>query len=113
MNRKFNMLAGTALTVLAFAPGLAAHAQSSNTLSDVVVTATKTGATNLQKTPLSVDVIGSADLKKEGVESFRDLQMELPSVKLLTNGTNPRVYIRGVGGFNSNDGEVSLYVDGV
>ncbi len=39
--------------------------------------------------------------------------MELPSVKLLTNGTNPRVYIRGVGGFNSNDGEVSLYVDGV
>ena len=113
MNRKFNMLAGTALTVLAFAPGLAAHAQSSNTLSDVVVTATKTGATNLQKTPLSVDVLGSADLKKEGVESFRDLQMELPSVKLLTNGTNPRVYIRGVGGFNSNDGEVSLYVDGV
>ena len=113
MNRKFSMLAGTALSVLAFAPGMAAHAQSSNSLGEVVVTATKTGATNLQKTPLSVDVIGSADIKKEGVESFRDLQMELPSVKLLTNGTNPRVYIRGVGGFNSNDGEVSLYVDGV
>jgi iron complex outermembrane receptor protein len=113
MKSKFHMLSGAALTVLALAPGVTAHAQAANSLGDVVVTATKTGATNLQKTPLSVDVIGSADLKKEGVESFRDLQMELPSVKLLTNGTNPRVYIRGVGGFNSNDGEVSLYVDGV
>jgi len=113
VNRKLSMLAGTALTVLAFAPGMAAHAQAANGLGEVVVTATKTGATNLQKTPLSVDVISGGDLKKEGIESFRDLQMELPSVKLLTNGTNPRVYIRGVGGYNANDGDVSLYIDGV
>ena len=78
MNRKISMLSGTALTVLALAPALAAHAQAANnSLGEVVVTATNTGATNLQKTPLSVDVIGSADSKKEGVESFRDLQMEL------------------------------------
>ena len=112
MNRKFKMLAGTALTILALAPAMAARAADKG-VGDVVVTATKTGATNLQKTPLSVDVLGSADLKKEGIATFRDLQMAMPSVKLLTNGTNPRVYIRGVGGFNSNDGEVSLYIDGV
>lgn len=112
MNRKFNMLAGTALTILALAPAMAARA-ADNGIADVVVTATKTGATNLQKTPLAVDVLGSTELKKSGIATFRDLQMAMPSVKLLTNGTNPRVYIRGVGGFNSNDGEVSLYIDGV
>lgn len=112
MNRKFNMLAGTALTVLALAPAMAARA-ADNGISDVVVTATKTGATNLQKTPLSVDVVSGSDLKKEGIETFRDLQASVPSVKFFVQGTNPRIYIRGVGGYNSNDGDVSLYVDGV
>jgi iron complex outermembrane receptor protein len=110
------MLSGAALTVLAFAPALAARAQTApagNTIGDVVVTATKTGTTNLQKTPLSVDVVSGADLKKEGIETFRDLQASLPSVKFFVQGTNPRIYIRGVGGYNSNDGDVSLYVDGV
>jgi len=116
MYHRINLLSGVALTVLALAPAMAAHAQAasaSNNLGDVVVTATKTGATNLQKTPLSVDVISGGDLKKEGIETFRDLQASVPSVKFFVQGTNPRIYIRGVGGYNSNDGDVSLYVDGV
>ena len=113
MNRKFSMLAGTALSIMEFAPGMAAHAQAANNLGEVVVTATKTGATNLQKTALSVDVVSGADLKNEGIETFRDLQASVPSVKFFVQGTNPRIYIRGVGGYNANDGDVSLYVDGV
>ncbi len=113
MKPKFSMLAGTALTVLTFASGMAARAQAADNLGEVVVTATKTGATNLQKTPLSVDVISGSDLKKEGIETFRDRQASVPSVKFFVQGTNPRIYIRGVGGYNSNDGDVSLYVDGV
>ena len=73
---KSKLMAGSALTALALCPALAAHAQaaaSGGAVSDVVVTATKTGSTNLQKTPLSVDVIGAADLKKEGGETVQDL----------------------------------------
>lgn len=110
---KLHMLASVGLCVLALAPPLAARAADSNTVGEVVVTATKTGATNLQKTAISVDVVGSQDLKKEGIETFRDLQNEVPSLKLHVSGTNPRVFIRGIGGFNANDGDVSLYLDGV
>lgn len=113
---KSKLMAGSALTALALCPALAAHAQaaaSGGAVSDVVVTATKTGSTNLQKTPLSVDVIGAADLKKEGVETFRDLELQVPSLKFQINGNQVRIFIRGVGGYNANDGDVSLYLDGV
>ncbi len=112
--RRFSMLAGTALTALAFAPALAAHAQSADKgIGDVVVTATKTGATNLQKTAISVNVVSGADLKKSGIATFRDLELQVPSLKYQINGSQVRIFIRGVGGFNANDGDVSLYMDGV
>ena len=58
MASKFNMLAGTGLAILALAPATAAFAQSDAGVGEVVVTATKTGVTNLQKTPLSISVVG-------------------------------------------------------
>lgn len=48
---KLHMLAGVGLCVLTFAPALAARAADSNTIGDVVVTATKTGATICKKHP--------------------------------------------------------------
>ena len=68
---KVNMMAGASLAILALAAPLAARAADSNTIGDVVVTATKTGPTNLQKTPLAVSVIGGNDLKDTQVVKIK------------------------------------------
>jgi len=116
---KYHMLAGTALTVLAFAPALAARAQSapdnSGAINEVVVTATHTGATNLQKTAIAVDVVSGADLVKENLKNVKDLAQTVPSLTLTMDNVNPEIYIRGVGGNNGSGGDmdVSVYLDGV
>jgi len=111
MTLKFNMMTGTALAVLAFAPGLAAHA-ADNGIAEVVVTATKMGETNLQKTPIPVDVVSAATLTEDNIENLKDLQSEVPSL-VIEHGLNDIVSIRGVGSFNGLEGDVSEYFDGV
>ena len=82
-------------------------------IGEVVVTATKTGATNLQTTPLSVDVIPDIELFRDNIKNIKDLQQSTPSLKVTTNNPNVQVYIRGVGGFNGGESDVSIYLDGV
>ena len=111
---KLHMLAGVGLCVLTFAPALAARAADSNTIGDVVVTATKTGATNLQKTPIAVSVIGGNSLTTNQVVTLRDLPTEVTALKIINNNANTVVYIRGVGGYASNnEQDVGIYQDGV
>ncbi len=111
---KFSMLASVGLAVLAFAPPLAARAADNNSIGDVVVTATKTGATNLQKTPLSVSVIGGNSLQNNRVVAIRDLASEVPALKIVNANSNVVFYIRGIGGFASNnEQDVGIYQDGV
>ncbi len=111
MNLKFKMMTGTALAVLAFAPGLAAHA-ADNGIAEVVVTATKMGETNQQKTPIPVEVVSAATLTEDNVENLKDLQSEVPSL-VVQHGLNDIVTLRGVGGFNGLEGDISEYFDGV
>ncbi|HVY35505.1 MAG TPA: hypothetical protein VG960_13920, partial [Caulobacteraceae bacterium] len=77
MKNKLHLLAGAALASLAFAPAMNAYAQtkaaSDNGIAEVIVTASKTGASNLQKTPISVDVLGSDALVKDHVQNIKDL----------------------------------------
>ena len=68
MSSKYNLLMGAAVVTLAFGPAIAVRAADSNTIGEVVVTATKTGATNLQKTPISISVVGG-DLPTSPVSS--------------------------------------------
>jgi iron complex outermembrane receptor protein len=111
MKLKFQMMTGTALAVLAFAPGLAAHA-ADNGIGEVIVTATKMGETNVQKTPIPVDVVSAATLKSDNIESLKDLQQEIPSLTI-QHGLNDIVTLRGVGSFNGLEGDISEYFDGV
>ena len=75
MKHKIQLMTGAALAVLALAPTWA-HAQDaskSKGVEEVVITATHTGLTNLQKTPISVDVVSGNDLTKENIRTFKDL----------------------------------------
>ena len=65
MNFKSKMMFGVGVTMLTLAANGTAQAQSaasSSAIGEVVVTATKAGVTNLQKTPLAVSVVGGDDL---------------------------------------------------
>lgn len=114
MNLKHKMMAGSAFAVLALAPAMAAHAQENSAgVGDVIVTATKTGVTQLQKTPISIAVIGDLALKNTETTSIRDLPNLVSGLKLSTGQIQTTLYIRGVGGFNAGEGDVSIYMDGV
>jgi iron complex outermembrane receptor protein len=111
-------MAGACVAILGLAP-VAAHAaeaaaESDNSVTEVVVTATKTGSTNLQKTPLAISVVGGDVLKESRVVSLKDLSTVVSSVKIDTNSQNVIVRIRGIGGSSGiGDGDVSVYLDGV
>jgi len=108
------MLAGASLAILALAAPFAARAADSNTIGDVVVTATKTGATSLQKTPISVSVVGDQSLETDHAVTLKDLPSEVTALKITNANANVVVYIRGVGGYASNnEQDVGVYMDGV
>ena len=68
-------------------------------IEEVVVTATKTGATDLQKTPVSIAVLSGAELREQKDANIKDLPQLVPSLKVTINSINPQIMIRGVGGF--------------
>ncbi len=117
MKHKLYMLAGAASACLAFAPAMNAYAQtkasSDNGIAEVVVTASKTGATNLQKTPISVNVLGSDVLEKAHARNIKDLPALIPTLQLSIAGLGENLTVRGVGGNQGNESEVSIYVDGI
>jgi iron complex outermembrane receptor protein len=114
--RRCLLLASAATAVLAFAPAWAAQAQTAPegaAVEEVIVTATKTGDTNLQKTALSVAVVRGEDLVKSNIRTIKDLTLMVPSLVVTTNNANPQIYVRGVGGAQGLEGDVSIYFDGV
>ncbi len=117
MKHKLYLLAGAASASLAFAPAMNAYAQtkdsSASGIAEVVVTASKTGATNLQKTPISVNVLGSDALVKEHAENIKDLPALVPTLQLNIAGLGENLTLRGVGGNQGNETEVSVYMDGI
>ncbi len=97
-----------------------AKESSSTTLSEVIVTATKT-ETNLQKTPIAITVIGETAMSQRHVESLINLaDGAVPSLRIATFEARQSaltVGIRGIVPFDANqtarDQGVGVYLDGV
>lgn len=118
--------AASLLLGVALAP-LCAHAQAVSSpqsppvpdgaqLSEVVVTATKTGAQQLQKTPVAVSVVSGAQLDQQGINNIKDLAKFIPDVTFAQNTASAEIYIRGVGTNNvaaGSDPDVTTQIDGV
>jgi iron complex outermembrane receptor protein len=97
-----------------------AHAQTvasdSNQIAEVVVTATKTGSTNVQKTPIAISAISSGLVDNDLMADAHDLERLVPNVSIGQNNAYAEIYIRGVGSnntFNGSDPDVTVQVDGV
>ena len=85
-------------------------------LDDIVVTATKTGTSRVQDTPLAISAFGNEQLKATLSSNVRDLAQFIPSLNISQVTTNPVITLRGVGTnnvFNGSDPDVTVQVDGV
>ena len=112
-----------ALATAAFAPAALAQTEvgaPATGISEVIVTATKS-ATNLQKTPISISVIGGGDMEARHVDSLINLaDGAVPSLRVATFEARQSaltIGIRGIVPFDANqvarDQGVGVYIDGV
>lgn len=119
MRSKSQMMVSVGLAIVGLAPAFGANAQATSSTTDsgaveeVVVTATKEGATNLQKTPIAVSVVTGKDLINQQSTNLRDLTQFIPSLKISSASSNTIFYVRGVGGLNAGESDVSIYLDNV
>ena len=85
-------------------------------LEEVVVTATKTGETDLQETPLAITTFDSEKLTSGGVNHLQDIEMKTPGLQVRRFGASANPYIRGIGSafvFSGAGESVGVYLDDV
>lgn len=117
-----NNIAVTALAGLFLpAPNVLAESigSASALLEEVVVTARKRGAEDVQDVPLAVSAFGADQLEAKFVTSIEDLSFSVPNASMDQVGTTPGVAnfsVRGLGINNSVPGidpTVGVFVDGL
>lgn len=110
----------TSCAILAASAAMAAEESAGDKkdsfLEEVMVTATKTGETNLQSTPLAVSAFTAAALEQRQVSDVRDIMEYTPSLTISENTTMAQIFIRGVGSNNvflGADSSSTIHLDGV
>ena len=91
-------------------------ARESTQLQEVIVTASKTGAQALQKTPDAVSVTTGAQIQAGAINNIKDLALFIPNTSFAQQSNHAMIYIRGIGSSNVNPGsdpDVTTQVDGV
>ena len=85
-------------------------------LADIVVTATRTGETRAQSTPLAITVLGADRLTASLVTNVKDLVQLTPGLNVAQVTASAAIYIRGIGSnnvFGGSDPDVTVQSDGV
>ena len=105
------LLASSAL--LAAAIGASAHAQATNTIEELVVTAEKREQ-SLQDVPVAISAFTNKQRDLVGISTVQDLTNFTPGFTY--QSANDRASMRGIGrltNVHSVDGAVSIYIDGL
>jgi iron complex outermembrane receptor protein len=111
-----NTVAANGVGELAVPASVQPAAPDSDALAEIVVTATKTGSEQLQKTPVAVSVVGGEFMARQGVSNIKDLAPYVPNLSFSQNTAAAIIYIRGIGSNNvsaGSDPDVTMQVDGV
>jgi iron complex outermembrane receptor protein len=90
--------------------------QNSSELDEVVVTATKSGETKLQQTPLAISAFSGDQLGQSMATNVKDLAYSVPNLNISQTTSFAEIYIRGVGSNNTGNGsdpDVTVQVDGI
>ncbi|TWB19084.1 iron complex outermembrane receptor protein [Nitrospirillum amazonense] len=107
-----------ALSGGAYAQTATAPAGPSDTIAEIVVTATKR-ETKLQETPIAVSAFSQESLDKQQVKDITDLSKFVPSLQFGQQGDQNAITLtlRGIGNDSAYtevaDPEVAMYVDGI
>jgi iron complex outermembrane recepter protein len=107
-----------AASASASASAAAAAADAEASLQTVTVTATKR-STSLQRTPVAVTALSSADLDKAHVQTIQDVVHLVPSFQATGQGDHGVITmtLRGIGNDSAKteyaDPEVAMFVDGI
>jgi iron complex outermembrane receptor protein len=114
MNTRWKLNCGRAVTVLCAAAGTQAYAADSEpagrALEEIVVTATKRGETDVQKTAESIYALGGADLTLKRETTFEAFAGSVPGLQFQNLGPGDSEYIiRGING--SGPSVVGAYLD--
>jgi len=91
-------------------------AEGGAALEEIVVTATKTGETNLQQTPIAITVMTADSISQAGIGNVRDLAAFVPNMHVAENTGQAQLYIRGIGTNQvaaGADPSSTVHVDGV
>jgi len=105
-----------AALLLGNAVALSAQAASTGKIEEVIVTATKTGETALQSTPLAISAFSADQLDARGVTDVRGLVDYTPGLQISDINGYAQLYVRGVGSNNvfiGSDPSTTLHLDGV
>jgi len=89
---------------------------ASEGLQEILVTATKTGTTAAQKTPIALSVYSTDQLSNSGANNVKDLVALTPSLNISQTTASAEIFIRGIGSnnvFNGSDPDVTMQLDGV
>ena len=111
MQHKVRLMASSAVAFAMFA-GIA-HAQTSNTIEELVVTAQKREQ-SLQDVPVAISAYTSERRDLVGINSVQDMTNFTPG--LTYNNSGDRISLRGIGrvsNVQAADGAVAIYSDGV
>jgi iron complex outermembrane receptor protein len=91
--------------------------EMSSRIADIIVTATRTGATNVQSTPIAITAFGAEQLRNSNITAPTDLQFHEPNLSLVAESQGSITF--GVPGINvavdnfSFDNALGIYVNDV
>jgi iron complex outermembrane receptor protein len=94
----------------------ASPGSNADSLAEIVVTATKFGASELQKTPITINAISGDQLAERDVTGPQGLMSQVSGLMVDPGSSSPRIFIRGIGQdlFDiGTEGGVAVYQDGV
>ncbi len=114
---RFGVVVGLA-AFSACSGALSAYAQTATGFDaeEIVVTATKTGETRIQDTPIAISAFGGDQLSRLGVSNIRGIAEMTPNLAISENTGFSQVFIRGIGSnnvFAGSDPSSTLHMDGV
>ena len=97
-------------------PATEPASSSGQQLDEIIVTATKSGATQLQNTPIAITAFTAAQLDANKIDDVRGLVQFTPSLQISDINGYAQLYIRGVGSntvYIGSDPSTTVQLDGV
>ncbi|MBW2368130.1 MAG: TonB-dependent receptor [Deltaproteobacteria bacterium] len=115
--RKAFFIAVACLLLTVFSGYAAEESSEDYVLEDTVVTATKTGETRLQETPVAITAFSDEFMKDANISRIEDLTMFVPNAEFTNMFGYAQGFIRGVGNGSpfaiGGETNISYYLDGV